>query len=231
MGLSGGSKTQSNKPIYSAQIEGAANNANATYAAQAPKLTGVTDALGTLVPGLIDKFKNGDPGVNAATAYNTDVLNGKYLDAGNPYLEQMVSQTNDNARNGLASSLGTRGLTGGSAFADIITRALAQNETGLRYTDYSNERNRMGEAASRAPTLSYASYQPLGALGDIANAQMLPMQAAGNLSQQIGGLLGQYQTQKVSQNPGLLGGLGGLVSLGTDIASLGSGLGLWKFKG
>ncbi|MGJ3625953.1 hypothetical protein AB5I41_01450 [Sphingomonas sp. MMS24-JH45] len=78
------------------------------------KITGITDQLSTLVPGLVEQYKaGGDATTRAATGYNTDVLNGKYL-SGNPYLEQQIATTNDNTRNGLAASLGTRGLTGGS---------------------------------------------------------------------------------------------------------------------
>jgi hypothetical protein len=115
----------------------------------------------------------------------------------------MVDTTNNDVRNGVSASLGTRGLTGGSAQYDLVSRALADNETKLRYNDYSAERTRMDNAAALAPTLSAAGYQPLQAITNIAQAQTMPMQAASNLSATIGGLLGQYTNSQQSTSPGL----------------------------
>lgn len=202
MGFSSSKSKSSTKPVYSGQIEGAAGNINSAYASQAPKISAITDQLGGLVPGLVDSFNTGDPGVKAAQGYNTDILSGKYL-SGNPYLEDQISRTNDGVRNGLSASLGTRGLTGGSAFGDIITRNLAANESGLRYNDYNNERTRMGQAASAAPGLSAASYLPLTAIQDILQAQQAPVQSAVGAGSGIGGLLGQYTNQTQKSSPGL----------------------------
>lgn len=203
MGLSSSKSTTTNKPVYSSQIEGAANNINSAYGAQAPKISAITDRLGDLVPGLVDQYTQGDPTVKAAQGYSTDVLSGKYLDAGNPYLQSQIDQTNNSVRNGLAASLGTRGLTSGSAFGDIITRKLAENESTLRYNDYNNERTRMGQAASGAAGLSAASYLPLTAIQDILQAQQTPVQSAVGAGSGIGGLLGQYGTSTSKTSPSL----------------------------
>lgn len=203
MGLSSSKTTSTNKPVYSAQLEGAAGNINNAYTAQAPKITGITDQLSGLVPDLVKRYQAGDPSINAAQNYNTDILSGKYLEAGNPYLQSQIDQTNAGVRNGLSASLGTRGLTGGSAFGDIITRNLAQNESNLRYADYNNERTRMGQAASQAPSLSAASYLPLSAIQDILQAQQAPVQAASGAGAGVGGLLGQYATTTQKSSPSL----------------------------
>jgi len=201
------SKTKSKStPVYSSQIEGAANNVNSAYNAAAPGIANTANALGGLVPDLVSKYTNGDPTVQSAMQYNQDVTSGKYLDAGNPYLQSQIDQTNSGVRNGLAASLGTRGLTGGSAFGDIITRNLAQNENTLRYTDYTNERNRMDGAASAAAGISAGQYQPLTAIQSILQSQQAPIQAAAGQASSIGGLLGQYTntTQKQGTNIGML---------------------------
>lgn len=227
MGLSSSSKTQTNKPIYSSQLEGAANTVTNTANAQLPKITSITDQLSGLVPSLMDKYANGDPTTNAAKAYNTDVLSGKYLDAGNPYLEQMVAKTNNNVSNQTSAALGTRGLTGGSAFADIVSRALANNETGLRYNDYNSERDRMATAAGQTSSLAGASEVPLSSILSILQAQQIPVATASGAGATVGGLLGQYQTTKQTSDNSVLGGLGSLVGLGTDIFGLGNKIGLW----
>jgi hypothetical protein len=190
-------------PVYGQQIEGAANTVSATYGNQLPKVTGITDQLGAQVPGLVDRYVTGDPNVKAAQGYNADVLSGRYLDAGNPQMQRMVDMTNDSVRNGVSASLGTRGLSGGSSHSDLVARALADNETKLRYGDYSSERSRMDQAASQAPALASAQYQPLSIIEAIAQAQLMPAQGASGLSSSIGGLLGQYSNTKQTSSPSI----------------------------
>ena len=196
------SKT-STKPVYSSQIEGAANNVNSAYAQAQPGITSTANALGSAVPGLMEKYNTGDPGVKSAMQYNQDVTSGKYLDAGNPYLQGQIDQTNAGVRNGFAASLGTRGLTGGSAFSDIISSNLAKNENNLRYTDYTNERNRMDQAASAAGGISSAQYQPLQIIQSILDSQQAPIKSAAGAASSIGGLLGSYTNSTTTSKPSI----------------------------
>jgi hypothetical protein len=205
MGLSSSTTKTTSKPVYNTQLEGAAGNVTSAYNAAAPGLATNAAAIGGLVPGMIEKYTHGDPNVSAARGYDQSVLSGGYLH-GNPELEAMIAKTNGDTRNGLAASLGTRGLTGGSAFADIIGRGLAQNESGLRYNDYNNERNRMDSAAGRAGSYSAADGNQLSQIIGAATGQMLPIQAAAGQASAMGGLLGQYTntTQKSTPNIGML---------------------------
>lgn len=193
----------STKPIYSSAIEGAANNVTSAFNAAQPGITSTANSLASAVPGLMESYRAGDPGVQSAMSYNQDVTSGKYLNAGNPYLQGQIDQTNDGVRNGLAASLGTRGLTGGSAFGDIITSNLAKNENNLRYQDYSAERTRMDNAASAAGGISAAQYQPLSVIQSILQSQQAPVQAAAGAGSSIGGLLGSYTNSTQTQNMGL----------------------------
>lgn len=197
----------STKPVYSAQIEGAANNVNNAFASQQPKITAATDMLNSFLPGIAEQYAAGDPNVKAASGYNLDVLNGKYLN-NNPTLQGMVDMTNNSVRNGVTASLGTRGLTGGSAHSDIVSRALADNETKLRYGDYTAERGRMDSAAAMAPALSSAQYIPLSIMEQIARAQQMPVQSAAGAGSAVGGLLGQYVNGTQTQS----GSIGGLIA-------------------
>lgn len=201
MGLS--SSKSKTTPVYGKQVEGAAANVTSAYNAQSPKISAISDQLGTLVPGLIEKYTKGDANINAAKGYNLDVLGGKYL-SGNPHLDQMVATTGNNTRNGVTASLGTRGLTGGSAHADIVSRALAENEGKLRYADYDAERGRMTTAAGMAPSLAAAGELPLASIQAILEAQQMPVQTAAGAGNAVGGLLGQYTNTKQSGNLGQL---------------------------
>jgi len=203
VGISKSKTTSKSTPVYSQQLEGAAGNITSAYNAAAPGIASTASSLASAVPDLMSQYQNGDPNVKSAMEYNQDVTSGKYLDAGNPYLQAQINQTNDGVRNGLAASLGTRGLTGGSAFGDIITSNLAKNENNLRYTDYTNERNRMDSAASAAGGISSAQYQPLSVIQSILQSQQAPVQAAAGAGAGIGGLLGSYTNTTQKSSPSI----------------------------
>jgi hypothetical protein len=215
MGLSSKKTTATNKPIYSSQIEGAANTLGSVYNQQAPKVAGYADALGSVGTDLLAKYREGNPMIDAATNYVTSTLNAD----GNPYLDDIIAQTNDSVRNQLQAKMGTRGTTGGSTYYDMIGRALAQNETGARYTDFNNQEQRKAQAASLAPGVAAADFITLApALSTIGAASGLPMQTAAQYAAGTGGLLGQYQTQTQKQSGGLLGDI-----LGAGLAGWASG--------
>lgn len=220
MGLSSKTSKSSNKPVYGAQIEGAASNVSNAYNAAAPQIASTANQLGGLVPDLVKQYQQGQPNVAAAQGYNADVLSGKYLGQGNPYLQDQIDATGSDVRNGLSASLGTRGLTGGSAFGDIISRNLATNATNLRYTDYSNERSRMDSAATQAPGLAAAGYLPIATIQSILQSQAAPLQAANSQAAGIGGLLGQYTNQKQTYNPSLMDSIGQAINVGKSVAGL-----------
>lgn len=217
MGLSSSSKKQTTKPIYSAQVEGAAKNVSSAYNAQAPKIAGITDQLGGLVPGLLERYSNGDPNVNAAKGYNTDVLSGKYLD-NNPYIDDIVERTGNDVRNQTAGALGTRGLTGGSAFGDIISRNVADAGSTLRFNNYNTERGRQDTAAGMAPALAAAGEIPLSSIMSILQAQAAPVQTAAGAGSAIGGLLGQYTNQKQTYDPSTMDKIGKALDIGKAFA-------------
>lgn len=213
------------KPWKEAQpfILGGANTLQDTYGQNSGTIQNSADQLTGLLPSMIDKYQDGNPGVNAAQGYNVDVLSGKYLDEGNPYLDQMIQQSNDDLRNQMQASLGVRGLTGGSDYAGIISNNLAKNTLGMRYADYGSERDRMANASAQTPGLAAAEYASIMPALSVAEASMLPLQAASGYAGGLGGLLGGYTTQ--TQKQGLGASLGGL---------LGAGLSGWAsggFKG
>ena len=221
MGLSSSTSKSTKRPVYAGQIEGAANDLTNTYRAQAPKITGITDQLAGLVPDLVSRYTNGDPNVNAARGYNADVLSGKYLGA-HPYIDDIVGKAESDARNHTAAALGTRGLTGGSVFADIISRNVADAGNTLRFNDYNTERGRMDTAAGMAPELAAAGEIPLSSLISILSAQAAPVSAAAGTAGAVGGLLGQYTNTTEKTSP----------SLGAVIAQLGgNALGGWAMGG
>lgn len=209
------SSSSSNKPWKKAQpyLLGAADTLGDTYSQNAGNIQGVADQFTGLVPSLLEQYQQGDATVNAAQDYNTSVLNGDYLGA-NPYLDQMLAASNSDIVNSSQASLGLKGLTGGSSYADIISNNVAQNTLNTRYADYNNERSRMSTAASQAGQLAAADQIPLQSALSAGSMATLPTSAAGQYASSLGGLLGGYQQQTTP------GGWGNdLLSAGTAIGS------------
>lgn len=200
----------STKPIYSGQIEGAANTVTNAYNQAAPGLQAGAEKFGGIMDSAINRYNEGDPTIDAAKGYNTDVLSGKYLDAGNPYLQQQIDRTNNSVRNQTQASYGSRGLTNGSDYAFGIADRLAANEGNLRYTDYNNERDRMGQATSQVPGLIAAENGLLDPAFQAYDAMQAPVRAAAGYGSTIGGLLGNYtKTTQKGSLAGLLAQMAG----------------------
>lgn len=200
------SKTKStNKPVYSAQIEGAAGNITGAYNQARPGLEAGATKFGGILDSVFNRYNAGDPNITAARGYNADVLGGKYLDAGNPYLQQMIDQQGNDIANNISAGMGTRGQTGGSAQAGILARELSKNALGLRYSDYGAERDRMGQAVSQVPGLIAAENGILDPAFQAYDAMQAPIRAAIGAGSGVGGLLSQYQNVKTTQKGSLAG--------------------------
>ena len=200
MGLS--SSSSKTTPVYSKELTGAAGNITSAYNAQAPKITSVTDQLGAQAPGLIQRYQQGDPNVNAASGFNIDALGGKYLNS-NPFLEGQIGRANNDIRNQAEAAGGKSGNYGdSSALADITSRNIAHNEADMRGSAYNSGLDLMNRQSAISPLLSASRYQPLDQLSGIAEAQNLPVQSAVGAGAGIGGLLGQYSNVKNKPNMG-----------------------------
>lgn len=207
--------TTTNKPWKEAQpyILGAAGEVKNAYDGSMGNVRDASNQLSGLLPGLIDRFNQGDAGVNAARDYNTGVLGGQYLDAGNPYLQQMIDQSGNDVMNSMQADMSLKGLTGGSDYAGLIASQLGKNSLGMRYADYSSERDRMANAAAQSPGIAAADYNALNPAFAAGNASMMPMQAASGYAGSLGGLFGGYGSQT---SPG---------GWGTDLLGAGAQIG------
>lgn len=162
-----------------------------------------------------------NPALKAANGYTTDVLGGKYLDA-NPYFDQMLANSNANIANTVNGSIGTRGLTGGSAQTALLAQEIGKNEVGARSAQYNTERGYQQAAAGNAANLSNAGNQGIATLlAYLTGGAQLPQAVAGQYANGVNGLWGSSQTTTQKSNPGILGIAGGLLSTAADAKSLG----------
>jgi len=206
--------TQTVRPIYAAEVEGANRQQQDAYNRSMPMINDVSNNLGSASADLFQQFRQGDPTIQMAQSTARDMMQG----GENPYLQQMIDQTNSSVRNQMQASLGRRGLSGGSDYTNLISRALARNETEARFGDFNNQQNRRLQAAGMAPGLLQGSYLPLQMATQAGTAgAMLPLQASLANSAGTAGLLGQYTNSRARtvQSGGLLEGImGGLFQLG-----------------
>jgi hypothetical protein len=169
-----------------------------------PALNAASATLNAALPGAAERAFGANPTLDAATSYNNNVLGGKYLDQGNPHLEAQIGATNNSIRDRVGAQFSAAGRTGSGANQYALGRALAENETGLRFTDYNNERGRMSAASSLAPSLDSGRNAALASYLQAAEAAAgLQMSAAQRYAGGIGSLVGGYNTTTSTQTPSL----------------------------
>lgn len=141
-------------------------------------------ALG-LLQGMAAQQANPD-----SAGYYKDVLGGKYLDAGNPYLGAMLQQSDDAVTKAANQRFAAAGMGAGlsTPYMDVLTHNLTDSENQLRYQDYDNQLNRMTQVGVQSDaSYNVAQDRSLSAASDLGNLynqtqqqQLAAAQALGN---------------------------------------------------
>lgn len=201
-------------------ITNAANTLQIDVSNNRGNVDAISGQMQQILPGLASRIGN-DPLANQAKDYAGRVLGGQYLGS-NPYLDGIVNEARAGAFDTVNSGFGRSGLAGGTGHMRALGRGIGQAELGLRYNDYSTERQRMDQFANNAGAISVGDLAALAPyLGLANNAAELPLLNARTLAQGTGGLLGQYTTTTQKQG-GLGSALGGLAGLGLQAYGLGA---------
>lgn len=172
------------------------------------------------------------PQLDKASGYYGDVLDGKFM-GGNPWLSEMIANTNSDVTDGVASEFMNAGRYGSGYNQKILADALARNTTGLRYQDYATERGYMDDAGRNIAGLA-------------TTATALPMIPSQGYSEGVGGLLGKYITgnsqSTTKSSPSLLSSLAKVAQIAAaasdrrlkvDVEKVGEepdGLGIYKYR-
>lgn len=170
----------------------------------------VDSAAATLRPGYEESLavsKEFQPQIAKAAGYYGDVMGGKYLDS-NPYIDDIVQSSNNDATDAVNSSFMSR--FGSGYHAKTLARAIGENTARIRGGAYDQERAYQ-DAAGRNLT------------GVATAGTLLPTIPGSNYAQNVGGLLGRYMTGNSNSTTTQSGGLLG------DI--LGAGLAGWATGG
>jgi hypothetical protein len=210
------SKTTNEPPKWAVpHLQGAMGTISNTVSGNQGNLDQMAGTLRGFLPGLGDKAFGENAGLGAATGYATDVLGGKYLSEGNPYMNDMAAMARQNVAGDINSMFSKAGRAGSDSWMQDLAEGMGKAELGLRYQNYGNERNAQTQAAGMMPALNQSQYA--GIMPYLAASQTaagLPFTGIQNLGQ-IGGLAGGYGTQSGTQP----GGWGGQV-LGAAAAAL-----------
>lgn len=127
---------------------------------------GNNPALG-LLQGMTAQSANPD-----SAGYYKDVLGGKYLGAGNPYLSAMLQQSDDAVTRAANQRFAAAGMGAGlsTPYMDVLTHNLTNGENALRYQDYDNQLNRMTQVGAQSDAGYNAAHdRSLSAASDLGN--------------------------------------------------------------
>jgi hypothetical protein len=138
------------------------------------------------------------PLLDKSRGYFDSVLSGDYLKEGNPYLNDVIDNSNQDITESAASLFSGAGRYGSAYHQGTLGREIGRNSSNLRYQDYANERGMQDSAAGRLPALA-AAETSLAALP--ANIQ------ADLIAQLTGRYLTSNGTSTSKSSGGLLGGI------------------------
>lgn len=159
--------------------------------------------------GILAKYQ---PGFDKARGYSEDVLSGKYLDEGNPYLDNIAGQVRNNVTDQVNGQFSLAGRYGSGQHTGILAKQLSDAENQLRFGAYNTERGYQNQAPGQMAQLA------------TVNAG-LPQALSGNYADSIASLLGKYiqgNSQGTSKTSG--GFLGDLILAATaNLAKAGGG--------
>ena len=120
-----------------------------------------------------------NPSLSAAQNQVNATLSGYNMQQGNPFLQQMIGQTQAALRPQLDGSFEQAGRYGSGAHANAVDSALANSAANLAFQQYNSERANQMAAVNAVPALTNARFTPAnqlaqsGAMQDSLNQAIL----------------------------------------------------------
>lgn len=92
-------------------------------------------------------------GANASSGYLTNVLNGSYLNAGNPYQSDLDAGIRASVAPSINATFSNAGMAGSTMHQGMLMKGLTQALAAPRYQNYQAERANQQAAAGLLPTV------------------------------------------------------------------------------
>lgn len=219
-----------------------------TYQANQGAIQGIGNTLQNAFSQNAGQMIGASPLIKTAQGYAGDVLSGKYLGQGNPYLQSMIDTSNNSVQDRINAAFSKSGRSAGSSAQTYsLAKALGENENNLRYSDYGRERDAMAQASAGAAGLDAASWQNIPALLQLAQGgAQIPFLGSNYLTQGVGALTGGSNTSTQTSQPGtgqvIKDGIGQALQIASifsdrrlkkDIEKIGQmndGLGVYRYR-
>lgn len=113
----------------------------------------------------------GSPLTAAAQGQLTSTLQGDYLNAGNPYMGQMMDTVAGQVRPRIDAQFAQSGRYGSGAHANAASSALANTAGQLAYQNYGDERQNQLRAMLFAPQLAQQDYFDAAKLAEVGGVR------------------------------------------------------------
>ena len=209
---------QSNAPWapLQAPLQGAISDATKLYKAggfakanefyPGSTVAGIAPETAQAWSGIAGRAANGSPLNGAASDYLTSVLNGDYLDAGNPYQQQLNDSITASVLPTVESRYSAGGRYGSPAMGMDLTKTLGEAIAPSVYGNYQQERGNQQAAMQFAPELAQQDYVDLGQLLDVGSQRQNYQQRQINADQERFQAQQQQQLKAIQQYMELLGG-------------------------
>lgn len=91
------------------------------------------------------------PGASTSANYYNDVLSGRWLDQGNPYMERLQDAVRASVMPSINNQFSGNGLFGSTAHQASLSQGLGRAMAEPLFAAYENERNRQQQAAGQLP--------------------------------------------------------------------------------
>ncbi|WP_072389516.1 hypothetical protein [Hyphomicrobium sp. CS1BSMeth3] len=126
------------------------NNPANAQAYSGPRVAGMSDQTSAGLDALYDSA-----GAKQTEGFLSDTVGGKYLEQGNPYMEQLMSSIRANVMPSVNSRVSAAGMAPGSSVDQaLVSRELTNATAQPLFQTYENERQRQMQAASQLPGVS-----------------------------------------------------------------------------
>lgn len=165
----------------------------------------------------------GSPVLQAGQNEATKTLSGDYLKAGNPYISSLTDSINAAVRPGIDARFSGSGRYGSAGHEGATTSAITNALAPQLFGAYENERSRMGQMTTQAPTLAGADYTDINALANVGGQQQQQSQADINAAIEKHNFEQNVDANKLANYMNLIGGNYGGTMTGTQTQNAPSG--------
>lgn len=185
----------------------AAGQVQSVFSQAQPQLEQITQGVTSLLPQVSQQFQGWSPATSQAQGYYGDVLSGKYLDpSNNTALQGVLDRTRRDVIGDVNSQFSMAGRYGSGAHTDILSRNLAEAESGILADQYNRERAAMDAAAGTVPQLQGSTLAQL-LQGSQVGAE-LPYTGTNSLANSLAALFSGGKTKGPGMGAQLLSGAG-----------------------